>query len=58
MNDWSTRRVIPFDNFLRKRKRPGHKRTQFWVSKADIPTEKEKEEEWETINLKIPHYRL
>ena len=58
MNNWSTRRVIRFDDFLRKRKRPGHKRTQFWVSKADIPAEKEKEEEWETINLKIPHYRL
>jgi hypothetical protein len=35
--------------------RPEHIITQFWVSKADIPTDKEKEEEWEKINPKILH---
>lgn len=32
--------------------RPEYIITQFWVSKANIPTDKEKEEEWETINPK------
>ena len=35
--------------------RPEHISIQSWVSKADIPTDKETEEEWEKINLKIFH---
>jgi len=35
--------------------RPEHISIQFWVSKADIPADKEKEEEWEKINPKILH---
>jgi len=46
------------NDLLRKRIRPGQRITQFWVSKADIPTDKEKEEEWEKINPKILHIRL
>jgi hypothetical protein len=28
---------------------------QFWISKDDIPSDEEKEEEWETINPKSLH---
>jgi hypothetical protein len=33
--------------------RPEHIKTQFWASMADIPTDKEKEVEWEKINPKM-----
>jgi hypothetical protein len=37
-------------DLLRKRIRPGHRITQFRVSKADIRADKEKEEEWGNMN--------
>ena len=43
------------EDLLRKRMRPEHISIQSWVSKADIPTDKEKEEEWEKIKPKKLH---
>jgi len=40
-------------DLLRKRMRPGQIEIQRWVSKANIQSDKEKEEKWEKINSKI-----